>query len=283
MSSKSTKATLANKASSNISPWLKVAVVQTVPDMQHLVDSLGDYLSTNPVSLYLNFEGIKLGGPHIHIGKMVLFIPSRSTVYVIDLPELGPSAFSISRADDEKQTLKSILESDRVPKAIFDVRNTFTALSRLHNIALQNIHDVQLMELATRNADTSKRYLAGWDKCIAEDGSINPAVDLRGQPPLPLVFDPRILQLPVLWAKYHAKLTSTGMAFWVYMVRKATKDRVTKPKRLPSYTENSTSNDTLGPWAAYTIEDETDKWNDRCLEDALCGEHSVDYTLFRAL
>ncbi|RMZ74924.1 hypothetical protein DV738_g5679, partial [Chaetothyriales sp. CBS 135597] len=221
-------------AAMTTSPLLKVAVVETKAHMRHLIDLLVvGYLPTNPVSLYLNLEVPELHKRKSLINRLVLFVAPRSTVYVIDMLDLEVAFSTHGSQGGRHQTLKSILESVHVPKAVFDARKVCAALSRLQDIdktdehaaipsiAMRNIHDVQLMELATRESTKSKQYLASWDECIltAGDGSVTSACELPTYQPVPLLFDPRLLQLPVLWANYHAKLTEPGgeMAFWMHM------------------------------------------------------------------
>ncbi|KIX97331.1 uncharacterized protein Z520_06783 [Fonsecaea multimorphosa CBS 102226] len=136
---------------------------------------------------------------------MVVFIPPKSTVYVVELRHLGHLAFCVPGGDG--RTLKAILESDAIPKAFFDVRNASAALFAQHQITLGGVHDVQLMELATRQGDFNKRFVVGWDKCIAKDGggeAFNNTLDAVSMSSLPR-FNARILHLPVLWATYHAR------------------------------------------------------------------------------
>ncbi|RMD39592.1 hypothetical protein DV735_g5531, partial [Chaetothyriales sp. CBS 134920] len=278
--------------------WLKVAVVETEDGIQHLIDQLGEYLPTNPVSLYLNCEGIDIGqGGSTGLGsieRLVLFVAPQSTVYVINLAKLGPfTAFSTpgtSGGGQQTTTLRSILESAHVPKAMFDVRRACAALSCLKmdnsscsaamSIAPQNVHDVQLMELATRALSKPKRYLASWNECVLTDGdgSVKSASELPARQPVPLLFDPRLFQLPVLWANYHAKLATKSEAFWVYMVRKAIKERVQKSIASMRNSNNNTvgeDDDRLGPWTPYEIHQESESWNENVLDEAMHGDGFV--------
>jgi exonuclease 3'-5' domain-containing protein 1 len=79
---------------------------------------------------------------------MSLCVPSRKTVYLIDIYRLGNEAFSTVNSD--KKSLKFILESPVVLKVLFDVRHDSDALFSLYGISLDGIRDVQLMELGTR-------------------------------------------------------------------------------------------------------------------------------------
>ena len=85
--------------------------------------------------------------------------------FLIDIHSLGKNA--VSTAGSSGQTLKGILESDSIPKVFFDVRNDSDALFSHYGIKLACIHDIQLMELATRSF--SRRCVNGLTKCIERD------------------------------------------------------------------------------------------------------------------
>ncbi|OAP61193.1 hypothetical protein AYL99_03394 [Fonsecaea erecta] len=137
------------------------------------------------------------------------------------------------------------------------------------------------MELASRQGDFNKKFVVGWDTCIKKNGS-GPFKSLEKgyRPSLPR-FDARILHLPVLWDTYHARLTGEGMTFWVYMVRKATKRRVSDTQG-SSYDEKNVGN-ALGPWSNDEIERELQDWNDDVVSQAMWGETWVDYNSFKVL
>lgn len=75
-------------------------------------------------------------------------IHPQNHVYLIDIYKLGADAFNIGASNGH--TLKSVLESTAIPKLFFPVRNDFDALHSLYQIALANVDDLQLLELATR-------------------------------------------------------------------------------------------------------------------------------------
>lgn len=66
-------------------------------------------------------------------------------------------------------TLRNILESPKIPKVFFDVRNDSGALYTHYQIALQGIEDVKLMENASRRLGSSKQYINGLAKCVKRD------------------------------------------------------------------------------------------------------------------
>lgn len=68
--------------------------------------------------------------------------------YLIDIYVLGARAFSTT--DASGNSMKSVLESDSIPKVFFDVRNDSDALYHHFNISLAGVVDLQVMEYATR-------------------------------------------------------------------------------------------------------------------------------------
>lgn len=100
---------------------------------------------------------------------MSLYVPSRKSVYLIDVYRLGHEAFSTVNSD--KKSLKSILESPVFLKVFFDVRHDSDALFSLCGISADGIRDVQLMELGTRN--DPKDSLASLNKCVEKDSAIS--------------------------------------------------------------------------------------------------------------
>lgn len=131
--------------------------------MKSLVDLLED-LPTNPPSLYIDIEGINLSR-HGSVSILQLLVHSRKQTFLLDIHTLGNKAFTT--AGTSGQSLKDIMESDSIPKVFFDVRNDSNALFHLFGISLAGIHDIQLMELATRTF--SKRCVNGLSKCIERD------------------------------------------------------------------------------------------------------------------
>jgi exonuclease 3'-5' domain-containing protein 1 len=68
-------------------------------------------------------------------------------------------------------TLKEVLESNKIPKVFFDVRNDSDALFAHFQISLQCVVVIQLMEFVTR--PYPGRYLRGLPKCIQEQAGLN--------------------------------------------------------------------------------------------------------------
>jgi exonuclease 3'-5' domain-containing protein 1 len=164
---------------------------------------------------------------------------------LVDIHTLGDKAFSTIGAGG--QTLKGILESDSIPKVFLDVRNDSDALFSHFQIRLTGIHDLQLMELTTRNF--SKRCVNGLAKCIERDIPLSvserDAWKKTKEKGLNLfaperggsyeVFNARPLSddimlyciedvhlMPRLWREYNSKMVKR----WQAKVQQATKDRV---------------------------------------------------------
>lgn len=95
----------------------------------------------------------------------------KNRTYLIDIHTLKGEAFTTAGVTG--QTLKDILKSETVPKAFFDVRNVSDALFSHFGVNLAGIHDIQLMELATRTR--SKRCVNWLAKCIDYDLALTTA------------------------------------------------------------------------------------------------------------
>nr|OQO20382.1 hypothetical protein B0A51_09969 [Rachicladosporium sp. CCFEE 5018] len=81
-----------------------------------------------------------------------IFVGSLDHAYLVDVATLGAEAFTTTTAiDDEQVSLKSILEASDRKKVMFDCRGEAEALYALYGITLRGIHDIQLMDIVTRN------------------------------------------------------------------------------------------------------------------------------------
>ena len=249
-------------------PEIDIIVVDSATTLVSLLENLID-LPTNPPSLYLDLEGVKLGR-HGSISIISLYIAPIKKVYLIDIHQLGKTAFStINRS---ATSLKTILESPTISKVIFDIRNDSDALFSHFQISVNGIHDLQLMELATRKG--SKDIVAGLAKCIENESPISAAAKeewQRTKEAASQLFNPKkggryevfndrpmkpeIIQycardvalLPGLYNVYDAKLCLPREAHWQTRVRKATKDRI-KLSQSPNYDGHETWKKIRGPW-----------------------------------
>ncbi|KAJ4146943.1 hypothetical protein LMH87_001497 [Akanthomyces muscarius] len=209
-------------------------------------------LPTVPPSIFIDLEGENLSR-HGTISILQIHVLPLKRTYLIDLYTLDETAFSVTGA--RGQTLKQILESSKIPKVIFDVRNDSDALYKHFNIRLAGMQDLQLMEVATRSF--GRKHVNGLAKCIERDASLSAAERQRWKDCKETgirlfaperggsykVFNHRpmskeILQycvqdvhfMPRLWAYYNGKMTPQ----WHQRAEIESKERV-KLSQSPSY------------------------------------------------
>lgn len=224
-------------------------------------------LPTSPPSLYLDLEGKDLGRDGTIEIIQVYVLPLQHT-YLIDIHVLGTAAFTTpSATPSSTTTLKDILESSSIPKCIFDIRHDSDALYGLYGVTVQGVHDLQLMELATRLGN--RRHVNGLTRCIVNDAGLDRAAtaefekkkkqgmdlflpgkggswDVFSERPM----EPEILDycvqdvkyLPLLWREYNGRLS----AYWRGRVTSATLARV-KLSKDPNF-EGRGRHMALGPW-----------------------------------
>ncbi|OGE46844.1 hypothetical protein PENARI_c100G04175 [Penicillium arizonense] len=279
------------------SAGIETIVVDSVSLLQSVIDAAVIGLRTDVPSLFIDLEGIQLGR-HGSISIMSLYVPSRKTVYLIDIYRLENEAFSTVNSD--KKSLKFILESPVILKVLFDVRHDSDALFSLYGISLDGIRDVQLMELGTRKGP--KDFLAGLDKCVEKDSTIS-ATEKKAwgltKGNTRRLFDPAfggrydifnerpirpaiakycvgdVTLLPDLFNIYGAKLNRPGEEFWKLNVLEETKERI-KLSRSPEFDGTSKSN-ARGPWNRESFEEGINRWNDDILDNALHCEDDDFY------
>ncbi|KAK0509428.1 hypothetical protein JMJ35_007822 [Cladonia borealis] len=219
----------------------------------------------NPPSLYLDIEGVALSR-HGSISIIQLFHLPQNHVFLIDVLVLQEAAFNTP--NQSGTTLRSILESVLVPKVFFDVRNDADALYAHFNILLQGVHDIQLLEVATRS--WAKDRVVGLKKFIrsaaglatevqqdweatkergkalfaAEDGGSYEVFNIR--PMLQNIVDycaQDVVYLPCLWNVYSQKISRK----WLTRVQEETVKRVLM-SQAESY-EPHGEHKVLSPWA----------------------------------
>jgi exonuclease 3'-5' domain-containing protein 1 len=249
--------------SANMSTQPSITIIDTEQAVQILLDSINN-LPTSPPSLYLDLEGVNLGRDG-YLSIMQLHVPPKSQVYLIDIHILGRTAFSTPGLSG--QTFKSILESASIPKVFFDIRNDSDALFSHYQISVNGIHDLQLMELATRNF--SKRYVNGLAKCIERDSAMSAAKKRewrRIKDSTNRLYDPNkggryeifndrpllpdiicycaqdVVVLPELWLRYNGRLTRD----WRKKVMDATMDRIVESQSAGYVGQGM--HKALGPW-----------------------------------
>jgi hypothetical protein len=130
-----------------------------------------------------------------------------------------------------------------------------------------------MMELALRPRDTNREWLAGLDKCIARDSSLDIDVLMSRGPGRHKEFDEKILHLPVLWKKYHDRLLECrigdGGAFWIAQIRGATQMRleVSCGESHRGYSIDSAKS----AWDKESIDGQIESWNDDVMMDVITG------------
>ncbi|KAL8733096.1 MAG: hypothetical protein Q9166_002288 [cf. Caloplaca sp. 2 TL-2023] len=241
--------------------------VESPKELTDFIDALIT-LPTWPPSMYIDLEGTSVSRQGTISLLQILASPIDRT-YLIDIYSLGSKAFH-TPGTDGRTTLKSILESNAILKVFFDVRRDSDALNAHFGIKLAGIHDLQLMELATRPPLASKKYLNGLAKCIGYDAGMTPqalqrwkAVKDKGVKLFAPerggnyeVFNVRPLDedmtaycvqdvqfMPRLWNVYHAKITPQ----WAEIVEKATRNRVILSQSESFYFADG-HHMKLGPW-----------------------------------
>lgn len=123
------------------------------------------------VNLFLDVGGTNLCR-HGSISILTLYDRHYDTTHLIDITTLGKDAFTVAFSTCEgSHSLKTILEDPKIIKVFFDVRNDSNALFFLFNIRLAGVHDLQLMELASRQY--GKRCLNGLGRCIEHDAGLS--------------------------------------------------------------------------------------------------------------
>ena len=244
---------------------MKVTVVDSEPAVRALIDDL-EHLPTQPPSLYLDIEGVKLSR-HGSMSIIQLFVLPKDHVFLVDIFVLKGAAFCTCNASGTN--LRSILESALVPKVFFDVRNDSDALFSHFHISLAGVHDVQLMEVATRSSQSRER-VAGLATCIKRDAQLTAEASalwkatkrkgllhfapehggsyevFRCRPMLQDIVDycaQDVVYLPVLWRVYAQKIS----AEWVRKVQHETCERILTSQKA-SY-EPHGKDKTLSPWA----------------------------------
>ncbi|WZH42255.1 3' 5' exonuclease [Fusarium acuminatum] len=150
-----------------------VVQVNTEAAISELVVTLDRYRPGYAV-IFIDIQGVSHSG-HETISIMQIYDAAEHVVYLMDVSTLGERCFITPAPARHKRTLKDILENTDVKKAFFDVRNDSKALYTQYGIVLEGVHDIQLMELATRSL--CRGYVSGLATCIARNDTI-PAEDV---------------------------------------------------------------------------------------------------------
>lgn len=244
---------------------MAISIIDSLDSLVFMLDALENQ-PTNPPSLYLDMEGIALSR-HGSISIIQLFHLRYNHTFLIDILVLQEAAFST--ANRSGATLRSILESPLVPKVFFDVRNDADALYAHFSVSLQGVHDIQLLELATRSWPRDR--LVGLRHCIQTDARLQAseiqlwkATKERGKalfaadhggsyeifnhrpitPDIILYCAQDVELLPILWDVYSHRIG----AKWLRRVQKETEKRLLMSKDA-TYDPHG-KDKVLSPWAS---------------------------------
>ncbi len=273
---------------------INIVLVDSSTSVVSLLNDLENQ-PTSPPSLYLDIEGIKLSR-HGSISIIQLFHSPQNRVFLIDIFILREAAFDT--ANSSGTTLRSILESPIIPKVFFDVRNDSDALFAHFNVSLQNVHDIQLLEVATRSR--SKDLVSGLGNCIKHDAQLSVEVQRtwkatkeRGmalfseqdggsyevfnvRPMLQDIIDYCVqdtVHLPILWKVYSGKVSKQ----WLQRVQEETRYRVLM-SQTDSY-EPHGRHKVWSPWAK-TVKEDTKNYSKKSRKKQIVGNRkpAVDET-----
>ncbi|KAF2755967.1 hypothetical protein EJ05DRAFT_502441 [Pseudovirgaria hyperparasitica] len=216
-----------------------------------------------PPSLYLTVSSST---------SLVIYVAPASQIAIIKLSELRTA---LDQQDQNALALKSLLEHGPKTKVFFDARDAAKVLferSADYDIEVcvmqSEVHEVQLMELTSRQRGRNGVWLAGFDKCIMAESKLDlNQIQFSDYG----TFDKRILHLPILWGKYHALLLKlkSGSKFWISEVRCATKKRLdfAHGKKHPGHNCEGARI----WWDSTYLDEATDSWNEDILSDAYSG------------
>ncbi|KAI0116226.1 hypothetical protein F4776DRAFT_315616 [Hypoxylon sp. NC0597] len=256
-------------AKDNVQNPLSLTNVNSPKALVSLLDNIQG-LPTERPSLFLDIERINKA----NITFLCLFIPLKQIIYRIKID--GDRSMDLTTTNASGESLKSILESESIPKVVFDVRTLSNTMFRLHNISLDGIRDLQLMELASRDAIQSKKYVAGLAKCVEQDlpksnearkrwldtTNVNEYRTFNAIGHAPRWSMKRVELFPALWGAYYARLRRPAQAFWLAQSEWEAKTRVAASK-YPRFNLDDKGN-ALGPEVWYDQEQREyamENWN----------------------
>jgi exonuclease 3'-5' domain-containing protein 1 len=139
-------------------------MIDTAPLLTSFLDTLPQLSASAQPTLFIDLEGNNLSR-HGTLSLITILVEPRHKVHLVAVHTLGKAAFT-NPDTNNTASLQQILESETTTKVFFDIRHDSDALFGLYGIRVSGIEDLQLMELASRNAFESKRYVSGLAKCI---------------------------------------------------------------------------------------------------------------------
>ncbi|CVL03694.1 uncharacterized protein FPRN_11878 [Fusarium proliferatum] len=259
-----------------------IVSVESRNELKKVLQDLNE-LRAKPTPIYLDAMGIAKD----ELIDLHLFVPSNRTLYTVNVRKLGDVAFSAVGNCD--MSLGVLLETTNIPKVGFDVRDISRVLFHQFNVSLAEVHDIQLMELASRKDGQQKKYLSGLARCIDQDVSngdpdkvrwLNPAnaKDLRfyqkfGHAPYWIM--KRVEIFPSLFDVYNTKLSRLDSACWLRLAEQESEQRVHDAKRK---SKKRTEKKSWGPevfWDDQQKQTAKDAWKESIMLNALMGDIDI--------
>ena len=145
---------------------MNTTIVNTCDKIYSLLNEI-EGKPTTPPTLYICLEGV-IDSDYQFISVLILFLLPSRKVFLVDLLELQGAAFNIAISDSK--SLRSILESPNIPKIFFSVRDDARALYAHFKVSLKAVHDLQLLEAASR---PEARYLSKLEDCMLKHTLLN--------------------------------------------------------------------------------------------------------------
>ncbi|CAH0031162.1 unnamed protein product [Clonostachys rhizophaga] len=238
-------------------------------------------LPVKPPSIYLDAHGVAQD----ELINLQILVQPTGTLYLVDMKRLGTAA--LSTTTDSSASLRSILESKSIPKVGFDIRAVSKLLFRDFNVSLDGMYDLQLMELASRDYQHSKKHLAGFAKCVDQDVPKSNTTKSRWLQPddstnmhlfnslghVPSM--KRIELYPALWAVYRHRLSKPGQAFWLSFARSESWQRVQDSK----LSKGRQGDQSLGPtswWDSELLDSAMERWNEEIVTERMAGGYELN-------
>ncbi|KAI1132566.1 ribonuclease H-like domain-containing protein [Nemania abortiva] len=137
-----------------------------VADLVDLVERQDTKLGDQQPTLYIDIEGKQPSRFGTISLLTVLIYPGSGPqeYYIVDIHTLGSTSFSTIGSCGK--SLRDVLESPRILKVFFDVRNDADALRAHYGVELQGVLDVQVMEVACRPRIDHERYTYNLSRCM---------------------------------------------------------------------------------------------------------------------
>ena len=158
---------LGEGASQSVEQTANPQLVDTPEAVKALVDTLFS-LEADCASIYVDLEGVSLSR-HGSISLIQIWIPLHQQAFFVDVYMLGTRTFDTLNSDGK--TMRSILESERIKKCFFDVRNAQMRYTPSFNVRLAGVADIQLLELASRRGP--KHVLCGLATCVDQEQTLS--------------------------------------------------------------------------------------------------------------